>query len=92
MKILSKINTTLNRLETSLLILLLSFMVLLAFYQVMMRNLFSGGFVWGDIVLRHIVLWLGFLGGALATSNQRHIHIDAFAHFLPERLKHAIHI
>jgi TRAP-type C4-dicarboxylate transport system permease small subunit len=87
MNILRKINDAFNKLEGALLIVLLSIMVVLAFWQVMMRNLFHGGFVWGDIVLRHIVLWLGFLGGALATSHQRHIHIDALAHYLPPRIK-----
>ena len=87
MRLLQRINEAFNKLEGGLLIVLLSVMVVLAFYQVMMRNLFHGGFVWGDIVLRHIVLWLAFLGGALATSHQRHIHIDALAHYFPPRIK-----
>lgn len=90
MNVLSRINDSFHKLETALLIFLLSIMILLAFWQVMMRNLFHGGFVWGDILLRHIVLWLGFLGGALATGNQRHIHIDALAHFLPPRVRSAV--
>jgi TRAP-type C4-dicarboxylate transport system permease small subunit len=89
-KILTRINAAFNALETALLIFLLSIMIVLAFYQVLMRNLFHGGFVWGDILLRHIVLWLGFLGGALATSNQRHIHIDALAYFLSPRVRTAV--
>jgi C4-dicarboxylate transporter DctQ subunit len=86
-KTLTQINDAFHTFETALLVFLLSVMIVLAFYQVMMRNLFHGGFVWGDILLRHIVLWLGFLGGALATGNQRHIHIDALAHFLNPRLR-----
>ncbi len=87
MTILRKINNALRHAEEAVVVVLLSVMVVLAFYQVAMRNLASGGFVWGDILLRHIVLWLGFLGGALATSYDRHINIDAFAHFMPERAK-----
>jgi C4-dicarboxylate transporter, DctQ subunit len=92
MNALQKINSFFNKMEGALLILLLSIMVVLAFYQVMMRNLFHGGFLWGDVLLRHIVLWLGFLGGALATSHQRHIHIDALAYFLSPRVKSFIGI
>jgi len=92
MNILQKINTAFNKMEGALLVVLLSIMVVLAFWQVMMRNLFHGGFMWGDILIRHIVLWLGFLGGALATSHQRHIHIDALAHFLSPRVKSVVGI
>lgn len=87
MNVLLKINNSFNKLETVLLIFLLSVMVVLSFWQVVLRNLFSGGYIWADILLRHIVLWLGFLGGALATSTERHIHIDALAHFLPGRVR-----
>ena len=87
MSTLQKINAAFNKMEGALLIVLLSVMVVLAFWQVMMRNLFHGGFTWGDVLLRHIVLWLRFLGGALATSHQRHIHIDALAHYLSPRIK-----
>jgi C4-dicarboxylate transporter DctQ subunit len=92
MIILQKINAAFNKMEGALLIFLLTILVVLAFWQVMMRNLFHGGFIWGDILLRHIVLWLGFLGGALATSHQRHIHIDALAHYLLPRIKSAVGI
>ncbi|MCH7552365.1 TRAP transporter small permease, partial [Patescibacteria group bacterium] len=53
--------------------------VLLSFSQVVLRNLFSGGILWGDILLRQLVLWVGFLGASLAVREQKHIAID----FLP---------
>lgn len=92
MKLVQKIDQWFNRLEGGLLIFLLSIMVILAFLQVALRNLFSTGIPWGDILLRQIVLWLGFLGGTLATSKERHIHIDAFAHFMSPRVKAAVRI
>jgi len=82
MKILATIDRWLNKAESALLIVLLIFMVLLAFAQVVLRIVFSSGIIWGDIFLRHAVLWIGFLGGAIAISNKRHINIDALTHYM----------
>lgn len=88
MKFLLGFEKILVRAETFLLVLSLSVMVLLAFAQVVLRNLFSTGFVWGDTVVRHLVLWVGFAGAAVAASSERHIGIDALTKFLPPRIKH----
>lgn len=90
MRLLQKIDALLNKAEGGLLILLLAVMILLAFVQVVLRNAFSSGILWADILLRHLVLWIGFLGAALATSSDRHISIDALTRFLPERIKRGV--
>lgn len=90
MKTLKTIDSILNKIEGAVLIVLLLVMLFMAFGQVMLRNISSGGFVWGDIVLRHLVLWIGFLGATLATSGQRHINIDILTRYLPERLKRIV--
>ncbi|MCU0454341.1 MAG: TRAP transporter small permease [Bacteroidetes bacterium] len=87
MKILLKIDRAFASVEGALLILLLSVMILLAFVQVVLRNAFHEGFIWADILLRHLVLWIGILGAALAASQQRHITVDALTRFLPPRLR-----
>lgn len=92
MKLLNQLDGLLNKLEGWLLILFLSVMILLAFAQVVLRNVFSAGILWGDILLRHLVLWIGFLGAAIATSRGRHINIDAVARFLPVRSRQAVSI
>lgn len=90
MKVLLKIDRALAALEGALLILLLSVMVLMAFAQVVLRNVFHEGFIWADILLRHLVLWIGIVGAALAASQQRHITIDALTRFLSPRLRLAV--
>ena len=87
MKILKSIDSTLNKIEGAVLVSLLLVMLFMAFGQVVLRNFFSGGIVWGDILLRHLVLWIGFLGAALATSGERHINIDILTRYLPGWLK-----
>jgi TRAP-type C4-dicarboxylate transport system permease small subunit len=74
------------RIEEILLVLFLGLMVILAFTQVVLRNLFGTGMLWADPLVRHFVLWAGFLGGALATSTERHINIDALTRFLTPRV------
>ncbi|RMG66307.1 MAG: TRAP transporter small permease [Calditrichaeota bacterium] len=82
----------LNRLEMGLIILLLAVMVNLAFLQVVLRNLFSTGILWADIFLRHLVLWMGFLGAAIATRSDRHIKMDVLNRLFPPRLQPLVHL
>lgn len=62
--------------ENFFIFVLLSTMVLMAFLQVILRNFFSTGILWADIFLRHLVLWVGFIGASLATRQEKHINID----------------
>ena len=78
--------------ESGLLIFILSMMILLAFLQVILRNLFSTSFFWGDPLLRHWVLWIGFLGASLAARENRHISIDALYRILPPTWKRIVHV
>ncbi len=86
-KALIFIDKSLALFENSLIILLLSVMVIMAFFQVIMRLLFSSGILWGDIFLRHLVLWVGFLGASLATRERKHIKIDILSRVVRARFK-----
>jgi TRAP-type C4-dicarboxylate transport system permease small subunit len=92
MKFLHLLNRSLVRIETALLVLSLSVMMLLAFAQVVLRNVFGTGLLWGDPLVRQMVLWTGFLGAALATNEDRHISIDALTKFLSPRQKQTVKI
>ena len=63
--------------EKAVLVVLISFMVLLSFWQVVLRQVFSTGILWADTLLRHLVLWAGFLGAALATVEGKHFALEA---------------
>ena len=92
MNVLKSIDKALTKLEGYILITLLFVMVVMAFLQVALRNLFSSGILWADIFLRHLLLWLGFLGAAIATSENRHINIDALRRFLSKRMRSAVEV
>lgn len=87
MKMLAKIDGLINKIEEVILVVMFLIMLVMAFGQVILRNFFSGGIIWGDILLRHLVLWIGFIGAALATSNDRHLNIEILRRFLRDRLR-----
>ena len=92
MNVLKRVDKALTRFEGYLLITLLFIMVVMAFLQVVLRNLFSSGILWADVFLRHLLLWLGFLGAAIATSENRHINIDALRRFFPKRMRAGVEV
>ncbi len=77
----------LHGIEAGFVALLLATMLVLSFLQIVLRNLAQSGFVWIDPLLRHLLLWIGFAGGALATRLDRHINVDALTRFLPPQAK-----
>jgi TRAP-type C4-dicarboxylate transport system permease small subunit len=85
MKWLRRLDTILGKAESWVLVLFLAVMVLLGFAQVILRNFFNTGLLWADTVVRHLVLWAGFMGAALAASEDRHIGMDAITKFIPPR-------
>lgn len=92
MSFLRKVDSFLNRVEGGILVLFLAAMIVMAFLQVVLRNGFNSTIIWVDILLRHLVLWIGFLGSALAASNDRHINIDALTRFLSPRIRSMINV
>lgn len=62
--------------EGAILVALLAVMVTLAFAQVILRH-FGLGLLWGETVLKHLVLWTGFLGAALAAAYEKHFAWEA---------------
>jgi TRAP-type C4-dicarboxylate transport system permease small subunit len=87
--VLRRLDRGLVGIERWLLVVFLGTMLILAFLQVVLRNVFSTGLLWADPLVRHAVLWVGFLGAAIATHEERHISIDALTRFLPRRWKAA---
>ncbi len=83
MKLFKKIDEIIAGLETGLITVILSLMIILSFGQIVLRNFFNESILWGDIFLRQMVLWVGFVGASLAARDQRHIAIDFLPNILP---------
>ncbi len=73
---------SIQRLEDTLLAILLTAMIVLASTQILLRNFFDSGIVWIDPLLRVLVLWLGLIGATVATRFNKHIRIDLLSHML----------
>jgi TRAP-type C4-dicarboxylate transport system permease small subunit len=87
MRLLHRLDDLLSKIESAVLIMFLSAMMLMAFLQVMLRNIFEWGFIWGDSFLRYLVFFIGLLAASLATRDEKHINIDAFAKILGPKTK-----
>lgn len=77
------------RFETLLLTALLLLMTGLGFLQVILRGAFSSGILWADPLLRHAVLWVGFLGAAVAAAEEKHFAPEFVDRVIAGRLKTA---
>jgi len=75
------------RVEVGVVTALLLLLVAVGFLQIVLRNFFQTGLLWGDPLMRHAVLWLGCFGASLATAKVRHINIDVFTRLLPDHLR-----
>ncbi len=83
MKNWNRIDQFIGRIEKILLAIMLGLMVLMAFSQIVLRNFFDTGIPWGDSLVRYLVLWVCFIGAAVATREGKHINIDVFSNLLP---------
>lgn len=71
--------------ENALLVLLLSVMMVLAVGQIVLRIVFSSGFVWADELLKILVLWIALVASVAASRSRRHLRIDILNQFVPQR-------
>ena len=78
--------------ERAVLTVLLVGMTVLAFVQIVLRKGFSGGFLWSEPFLRHVVLWVAFAGAAVAAANDKHFGADISERVFTGRAKHVIQI
>ena len=86
----SRLFKILHRIEDSALVILLMIMITMAVSQIVMRNLFDTGILWGDILIRNLVLWIGLLGAMVASRDNDHICIDVITRYLPDKAKCAV--
>jgi TRAP-type C4-dicarboxylate transport system permease small subunit len=82
---LGRILNVVCRIEDGILVTLLALMIALAAVQILLRNFFGAGIIWGDVLVRVLVLWIGLIGAMIATRQNKHISIDLVARYLPTR-------
>ncbi len=70
----------LARVETAALVCVVATLLVIAVVQVVLK-LAGAGLQWMEMLGRWLVLWVGFLGGAVASQQGRHITIDVLSRF-----------
>ena len=78
----NKWDTKISQIEAALITILLTLMILTAFSQIVLRNFFASGIDWGDALVRYLVVWVAFIGAAIATREGKHITIDLLSRWL----------
>lgn len=73
--------------EDSLISFILLSMIVLVLIQIFLRNFYSTGISGGAEIVRHLVLWVAFIGAAIAAREKKHIKIDIAQRMLPFRLR-----
>ena len=91
-KYLDRAVVFLHHVEDGILVGLLSLMIGMAAIQILSRNILGAGIVWGDMLVRVLVLWVGLLGAMVATRYDKHIQIDIINRFLPDGAKNSIYV
>ena len=82
MHIWDRLDEKISRVEQVFVTILLTMMILMAFFQIVLRNFFDTGISWGDSLVRYLVVWVGFIGAAIATKEGKHINLDVVSRWL----------
>lgn len=81
----AKLNELLKVAEKWLMTLLFFALLSVSALQIILRNVFDSGLMWGDDFIKVMVLWIGFVGATYAARNGKHINVDVITRFLPGR-------
>ena len=92
MKFWEQLDSIIGRVEQTLIVMFLSLMILTAFSQITLRNIIGIGLSWSEPLVRYLVLWVGFIGAALAVREGRHITIEVAFIWASTRSRKALKI
>ena len=78
----NKFEYILNTIITTLIILLSAIPIA----EVIIRIIFQSGIIASHAIMRHIVLWIAFIGSYVASLEGKHLSIEAGKKYIPEKL------
>ncbi len=92
MYIWDRLDEKISQVEKVFITILLTMMILVAFSQIVLRNFFDTGISWGDSLVRYLVVWVAFIGAAIATKEGKHINIDVVSRWFTGSESNYIHL
>lgn len=87
MELIRKVDAAVARCEKGLIILLFWGLIGLIVFNIVARNLFQLSFSKIFEIAPACVLWLALLGGSLALREGRHIRLELFLRYCPQRVR-----
>lgn len=85
------LNHVLKSVEKGFMTLLFFALLSTAALQIILRNFFDSGLLWGDDFIQAVVLWIGFVGATYASRNGSHINVDVISRFLPSAISRVVY-
>ena len=85
-----RMHAILQSIENGVLVSLLVMIISMAVVQIVLRNFFNTGIIWGDVLVRILVLWIGMLGAMVASRRGDHISIDIVTRYLSPRARQRV--
>lgn len=86
------INKRLSKLIEYFIFAVFLVMVVIVFAQVVLRYAFDISLSWGAELSQYGMVWLCFLGAALAVKERDHMRVDYFINLLPRSFEPFVHI
>jgi len=68
----------------------ISLILILVVVQVVMRYVFNFPLVWSEELAVYSMVWLTFIGSALATKDKEHITVTIVTEFLPKKIRRVV--
>jgi len=88
MLMINRINETIKKFTNILLV----FLCLVVFAQVFFRYVVQYSLPWTEEIARYIMVWITFLGAALAVERGAHPKVVAFVSALPENIQKVVNV
>lgn len=92
MAVLNKIGSILEKISSAVVIVLTAVMCLVILAQVIMRYFFNSPLTWSEELARYTMIWVTFLGTAVAQKRGTLVCVDMFVERVPERVQRIFRI
>jgi TRAP-type C4-dicarboxylate transport system permease small subunit len=87
METLSRLNSLLFKIIKEIMIIIGFFLIALTFIGVILRYVFGTSIIWAYEVSMMLLVWVSFLGAAIAVQTKSHVNFDLFVSKIPERTR-----
>jgi len=85
---LTAISNGLDKFLTLILVIIFASMFGLSVNEILRRSLFNAPFIWGQEMTRFLMIWMAYIGAALAVINDEHLRVDFFINYLPAKIRY----